>query len=246
MDLSAIRTQVILPAGDWFCQDCLEDMTYISEQDCAKCSRALHERPDKFKQKVDGHTYCYDCVRWMRWEEEAAGGMVLHKNRSVLVYNDWTQAQITQYKFRGDQRWSYVWASLLIEQVSKDFQGQGVAPDYELIVSIPLSVNRQQERGFNQASLIAEHLAQHWKIQYAEHILKRLDMHTKQSKLGRSERLEEMLSRFINNPSRSVDIKDKKVLIVDDIYTTGATLHAAAYRLKQAGARCVEACTVAR
>ena len=114
----------------------------------------------------------------------------------------------------------------------------------DLVLPIPLSRERLAERGFNQALLLARRLGATEKI--CTDLLLRV-LHTPaQSQLTRAQRLRNLRASFAVDPLKAAEIKGRRVLLVDDVMTTGATLQTAALRLKQAGAAEVRALVLAR
>jgi ComF family protein len=112
-----------------------------------------------------------------------------------------------------------------------------------LIVPVPLGGGRIRQRGYNQAALIAQPLALALSIRYVPHDLTRTRETLSQVGLTRSERIQNVKDAFVAN---SRHVRDRDVLLVDDVATTGATLSACARALRLAGARGVRAVTVAR
>jgi ComF family protein len=110
-------------------------------------------------------------------------------------------------------------------------------------VPVPLHPTRQRERGFNQASLIAELLSAQTSIP-ARPLLERTRYTTTQTALDRSERMENLHNAF--RLRKNGDVRGLRVLLVDDVLTTGSTLNECARVLKRAGAFSVHAATAAR
>lgn len=135
-------------------------------------------------------------------------------HQAIFHYNDFAKAYFQAYKFQGDFRLRSVFDSFL-----------NVALKHQTLVPIPVAPDRLQDRGFNQVTgfLSSAHLP------YLDLLVKKETSH--QSHKNRIERLTS------NNPfSLNPDIKvPKQLIIVDDIYTTGTTLHHAANLLKKAG-----------
>ncbi len=115
--------------------------------------------------------------------------------------------------------------------------------DVEMIVPVPLSQQRLSERGYNQVALIAHPLAMLKNWEYAPKALKRVKHTRSQVGLNASERQDNVRNAFHANPRL---ITDKKILLIDDVATTGATLLSASESLVAAGARHVYALTTAR
>lgn len=237
----------LLPVEQWLCSSCQNQIEWLEEDLCSLCSRSL----DKLDSTYIKQTYtnenlpqniCYDCYRWKLWEQEQGMERILERNISAVAYQSVTQDWIEQFKFRKDSRMKYFLASLLVEKAMQCVQ----TDSFDLLVPIPLSSSRLFERGFNQSEELALCLAPKLKIEVASDILIKRDDLFKQSKRGRDSRLTEMLKKFLKNSQSQVDIYKKRILLVDDIYTTGATLYAAAYILRQEGVASVSSLTLAR
>ena len=105
---------------------------------------------------------------------------------------------------------------------------------FDLISPIPLHPVKLRERGYNQSALLSLALSRHYEILHAENLLIRRKMTTTQTDLGAKQRWTNMEGAFkIKN---STGIEGKTVVLIDDLYTTGATVHSAALTLKTAGA----------
>ena len=105
---------------------------------------------------------------------------------------------------------------------------------FDLIAPIPLHPVRLRERGYNQSALLSLGLSHHFKILHAENLLIRQKNTQTQTELGAKQRWTNMEAAFrIKN---STDVAGKTVVLIDDLFTTGATLHSAAEVLKNAGA----------
>jgi competence protein ComFC len=114
----------------------------------------------------------------------------------------------------------------------------------DILVPVPLHRQRERERGYNQADLIARPFAKRLKVPYGAVLLVRTRPRPDKQLLSLSERWESVRGAFATRPGSRVD--NLRVLLVDDVMTTGATLDACARVLRQAGAKSVMALTVAR
>ena len=114
----------------------------------------------------------------------------------------------------------------------------------DAIVPVPLDRGRLRERGYNQAELIAKPLARLLGIPFRSYLLVRTRPRPNQLRLTRRERWETVRGAYALHKTAQVD--KLRVLLVDDVFTTGATLDACARALKEAGAARVVGLTVAR
>ncbi|WP_338751643.1 ComF family protein [Bacillus sp. FJAT-52991] len=204
------------------CDKCREMFVRIEGERCQKCSRPLDELEDAYKK--DG--WCQDCLHW---EQDPLFQGVLEKNISIFIYNDAMKEWVARFKYRGD----YVLARSFAADIRRVIEKL----DYDQATVIPLSDERLRERGFNQAKALATEAG----IQVTE-MMERV--HTeKQSKKSRIERINAKQVFRLNEKN---DCQDEKILIFDDIYTTGSTLRQAAKLLREAGAKEVCSFTLIR
>lgn len=204
------------------CSDCKERFKRIKGNCCTICGRPLGKLPPEWIQTDT----CLDCVCW---EEDENWRKVLTKNVSLFVYNEGMKEWLARFKYRGDYLLARCFASELRAGIKR------MAPDR--IIPIPLSKERLQERGFNQAKALVEEAGF-----AAQELLGRI--HTeKQSKKSRTERIHLPEVFYMIRP---ISLSGETVLLVDDIYTTGSTLRHAAKVLKHHGAQTVLALTLAR
>ena len=122
---------------------------------------------------------------------------------------------------------------------------KGLGPtDIDVVVPVPLHRQRERERGYNQADLIARPLAKRLRLAYREVLLVRTRPRPAKQILSLEERWTSVRGAFATRPGSQVD--NLRVLLVDDVMTTGATLDACAKALREAGAKSVIGLTVAR
>ncbi|MGH9742239.1 MAG: ComF family protein [Candidatus Acidiferrum sp.] len=114
----------------------------------------------------------------------------------------------------------------------------------DVVVPVPLHRDRERERGYNQAGLISKPLARRLDLPHQAVLLMRTRPRPKKQILSLEERWESVRGAFATRPGSQVD--NKRVLLVDDVMTTGATLDACARALLESGAKSVLGLTVAR
>jgi ComF family protein len=150
----------------------------------------------------------------------------------------WTDL-IAQFKFQAQPGWAGALATLM-----RSSNGAEDALDTaDWVLPIPLSRQRLAERGYNPSWLLAHHLCPD-KAQ-AQLLLKTRDTPS-QHTLPRSERLANLEGAFAVDPLRAHDLRGKRLVLVDDVMTSGASLHTAARVLRQAGAQHITALVLAR
>ena len=146
---------------------------------------------------------------------------------------------ISSYKFHSATGWAQTLATLLRST-------PWVEPALEQarwVLPLPLSRERLLQRGFNQALLLARELAAE---KTRADMLLRIRDTPAQSQLDRAQRLRNVQGAFAVEPALAASLQGQRVLLVDDVMTSGASLHAAATVLRQAGAAHITALVVAR
>ncbi len=209
---------------DVICENCRDRLEIIQGEICDACGRSFSKIDAQYRHK----NLCYDC---MRWKETASFGGVLTQNRSVYAYDEFLKSVMSTFKFRGDYVLIEVFRQLFSEIFLKYYTKESI------IIPIPLSEERLYERGFNQAEALSSLLP------FPSYNLLSCYHHEKQSKKSRQERLHAENIFYITDAS---GIQNKSVILIDDIYTTGMTLHHAAKLLREKGARNVCSFTLAR
>lgn len=150
----------------------------------------------------------------------------------------WNQL-ITRWKF-GQQP---ALAAHFARWMRQDPAVQAAIANAQVLVPIPLSAQRMRERGYNPAAQLIQHLDNH---KQRLHSLQRLRHTAAQSGLTRAQRLRNLRHAFEVPPAQRPQIAGQRVLLVDDVMTTGATLTTASHCLLQAGAAQVQVLCMAR
>jgi ComF family protein len=207
-----------------FCTTCLADFQKISSPLCSICGRP-------FAEGRDADHLCEDCLR-KRPVYKAAG--------APYVYDGPLMTAIHRFKYGGK---SYLADSLgpLLSEFAKTWVNK---PDGFLTVPVPLHKKRLRERGFNQSLLLAKHVAGELHTELDFLSLRRIRYTLPQTGLGREERRKNVRGAFmIENPGA---LKDKPILLVDDVATTGNTLNECSRVLKKAGCKDIFCLVLAR
>lgn len=155
---------------------------------------------------------------------------------SPMYYTGNARAAVLRLKREPDERTARFFAELMNKSAESDFH-----EDFDVLVPIPISREKLSKRGFNQAEILACELGGLMGKEIESNILSKNDFTEPQHNLAARERIENAKkSYYTQNTQR---IKGLKILLVDDVYTTGATMGACALRLKDAGAASISAVT---
>ena len=203
----------------YLCQSCQSKLEKLEGPCCRKCARMLKDVPATFVEA----DLCYDCVRWEK------RGAALAQNHSLYVYNDYLKELLALFKYRGD----YAIVKIFAEEIRAILLR--LSADY--IVPIPLSEERLYERRFNQSEAI---------ISEAGFVPSSLLTRTHSEKQSKKSRHHRMNRATVFQMDRNFSVQNKKIVLVDDIYTTGSTLQQAAEVLRKEGAKHIQSVTVAR
>lgn len=205
-------------SADLICTLCLTDIQAIQGPICSQCGRPQ-----------ENEDLCKDCSL----REET----FFISNRSAVQYNDKMKEIISLYKFRGHESLVTILASFL----EKAYRNHYLPIPFDAITFVPLHPQRLRERSFNQSQQLAFFLSRKTKIPVVS-LLQRTRSTDKQSKKHRLERLRTLQGAFTARP---FSLALNNVLLIDDVYTTGATVNECA-RVLAAKGMVVFVLTVAR
>lgn len=155
---------------------------------------------------------------------------------SPILYSGKMRDVIIDYKFNGNSAYGDI-LSYLLRSLIQNFEHLS---EFDYIFPVPLSKNRFNERGYNQAALLAKPLSECFSVPYSEDILRKIKETKRQSSLSGAERFRNVAGAY----KAFEDLTGKRVLLVDDIFTSGNTLSSCADALKHAGTENVAAVTL--
>lgn len=210
------------------CSSCKKGLEIPTSPYCLYCHKPLNRN-----NSYDNRTVCEDC--------KSIEDRNFIFNRSALLYNSYLKEHIALYKYRGKQSIANEFSYLL--KIAYDTYYKNI--DIRFLVYIPIHNNRLQERGFNQSRLITERLSDLTGIPLVD-CLERTRDTKKQSKQSKTMRFEQIKNSFIVKNDTVSKISNKNILIIDDIYTTGATIAECSRVLKTAGANEIYSLTLSR
>ena len=211
-------------AGEYLCDQCETKVTRIVAPFCQTCS-------EPFEGSITGAFSCANCAHRTIYFDAAVAA---YRGRGIV------RQIIHEFKYARQLHLRHLIARWLRAALDDE---RLCGPRFDIIVPVPLHPARQRERGFNQAGLLGELLSAQTSIP-AKPMLERIRYTTTQTALDRSERMENLHNAF--RLRKNADVRGLRVLLVDDVLTTGSTLNECARILKRAGAFSVHAATAAR
>lgn len=206
------------------CSSCLADLIFFSSPKCPKCGIGFSttEGPDHL------------CARCLNDE--------LHFTlaRALGPYAGLMAELITRFKYQGATYLGRPLGMLLAAYKDADFSLANI----DVLLPVPLHPRRLRERGFNQSLLLARVISRVHKIPVECTVLERIRYTQPQTQLSGSEREKNMRGAF--RVHKNYFLAGKNILLIDDVFTSGATVGECARVLKEAGARQVQVLTLAR
>ena len=212
------------PAEGYVCGGCRAKARFIEDPFCQRCGRP-------FEGDITTRFECGNC-REMEWHFASA--------RSAVVARDPVLEVIHRYKYQRALWFEPFLADLLIRAA-----GPVLGPQKpSMIVPVPLHPTKQREREFNQAERLARHLGAAIQVPVNKRLLRRVVPTRTQTQLTRPERLANVRHAFAMRGGQRLN--GERIVLLDDVFTTGATTSACAAVLTAAGAGEVCVWTVAR
>lgn len=213
---SACGKELLAHIRGGMCPECEKTSVKLGTDICGKCGRALANEAE----------FCDTCIRNER---------AFVRARSCYVYEGAPKKFVYRLKFGGRR---YL-AAFIAEAMVDRYLDCGFECD--CVVAVPLSAKRKRKRGYNQAELIAEELSSRLKLPLIDGALVKTKENKPQTKLTKREREENV--RGVYEVTSPETFKGRRVLVVDDVMTTGATLGEVSRVLYKSKARSVEALT---
>lgn len=194
--------------------------------------------------KKYGEVICDKCIK--RVEKYETIKVIKYKNKNLdyliyfFKYEKIIRKLILQYKFFNKPIISEMFSKIIL----KNEKICGILKFYDIIIPVPMHKYKKQCRGYNQTELFSKQIANKLCITYNENILVKVKNNVRQSSLNLENR-----ENNVKNVFKIIDeneIKNKNVILVDDIYTTGATLEECTKELKDAGCKTVLGLVIAK
>lgn len=218
----------ILSEYNGLCVECFQKIQFVSEPLCVRCGRPFFNESESFTAV---HQLCGICLKEKR--------PLFKLRRFAFVYDDFSKQLILGFKFMDKTLYAETLANML-RRAGADIWAQ--KPD--LLIPVPIHRRRLLERRYNQSALLVKCLAEQTGV-CADYIALQRVRHTvPQVQLSGSARRNNLKHAFaVKNVER---IRGRKIVLIDDVETTGSTLKECAKVLKKAGAKEIYALTLAR
>ena len=204
--------EIIDNGSDKTCRACKSVIPYISSPTCFKCGKEIDD---------DKKEYCEDCTQKPK---------LYIRGFPAMNYVPPVRESVADFKYRNKSSYADFFSYEIIKIHGRDIAQ--LAP--EVLIPVPVHDKKLKTRGYNQAALLAKRLGEPLGIKVDEEILKRSVNTLPQKQLAPEERQKNLERAFILTEKK---VQYRKVMLVDDIYTTGATIEACTKLLKAAGVK---------
>jgi competence protein ComFC len=211
-------------SGGFVCAGCQSQVKFIRPPFCRRCGLPF----------AGDLTTPFECANCQELE------LHFRSARSAVVAKTVVREVIHRFKYQRALWFEPFLAGLLLREAIPALQGE----KWDWIVPVPLFPAREREREFNQAAILAGHLSRATNIPLNGRLLRRVIFTSTQTLLTRSQRAANMAGAFAMRDK--MKLNGEKIVLVDDVFTTGATTSACAKSLRRAGAGEVCVWTVAR
>jgi len=208
----------------YICWDCWSDASRIEPPFCRLCG-------DPVAGTIEHDFTCYACSAETPHFDAA---------RSAARYDGVVGEALRRLKYEKALWLACDLAELMLGCLQAEFAGQA----FDLAVPVPLHHVRRRERGYNQSAVLATELARRIGCKKSARMLRRIRPTASQTNLTAAQRLSNVQCAFTHGSGKY--LSGRRVLLVDDVMTTGATVNACAKALKKGGAESVHVLTVAR
>ena len=194
--------------------------------------------------KKGNYEICENCIKRIRHYEDINITYFNNRNLDSLIYffryEGYIRKLVLEFKFFNKFYLGKVFSKIIL----KNKKLCGNLKFYDIIIPVPMHKTKKLERGYNQTEILAKDLAQNLGILYDKNILIKIVNNKRQSSLSEQDRYKNIKNVFkLENPNK---IKNKKIILIDDICTTSATLEECSRVLKEAKAKTVMALVIAK
>ncbi|MBU3911140.1 MAG: ComF family protein [Candidatus Omnitrophica bacterium] len=208
------------------CADCLKNMRKRLPPFCRKCGRQMPGNPGS-------ENICADCRNSAVYFDRAL---------SAFHYDDSLKELVHSFKYNK----ATCMAKEFSDLITAFMKQHGIDREIDLILPIPMHPARLFKREVNPSDILAKNIARKLSVRYSGAFLKKIKNTRAQSKLSRHERIKNIKGSFFLTRHGAIETRQKNILLVDDLFTTGSTVNECARVLKKAGSGRVNVITLAR
>lgn len=183
------------------CDDCREKAIYIEEPRCKKCGKPV---------RYEEQEYCYDCQKKTFYFEQG---------KNLWLHTGCVRFSIYQFKYHNRRIYGEFYAKEMFRLYSRQIREWGI----DVIIPVPLHARRLRTRGYNQAEIVARKLGELCQIPVDTKSVVRKRETQPQKELSHRERKKNLRDVF---EVKKGWVQPKRILLIDDIYTTGSTIDA--------------------
>ena len=203
---------ILLPDEKLVCRRCAAKLPFVKEPYCMYCGKPLMRREKELCADCERHTHPFD------------------EGRAVFLYEKGIRLSVNRLKFMNRREYIPFYGECLFARFLE------MQPSWraQVLVPVPMHPKKRSVRGFDQASLLARSLGGLCQLPVREDLLERTHLTKSSKKLGRTDRRKNLRGVFRVRPGAGIP---ESVILIDDIYTTGATMDEAAFSLRRAGVK---------
>ena len=205
----------------YLCKECFGKIVFLPAPYCRYCAKPLTPGTSNTCRQCSGKIYPYQRLI------------------STITYKEPVASLIHLFKYKNCDYLAEFFASLMANYLSKinfDFN------NYHFITPVPLHRDKLKIRGYNQARLLAKPLSNHFKIPFRDDIMLNTNIRPSQTKLLKEKREKNVAGIF----RAKEDLSGKRIILIDDIFTTGSTVSACSSALREKGAEIITIVTLSK
>lgn len=205
----------------YLCSNCQEKIVFLKPPLCQYCSKPIPTAENPICKKCSNDKFFYDRII------------------SIIEYKDPIVSLIHLFKYKNYDFIAGFFSQLMIKHLEKikfDING------YDLITSIPMHKNKLKIRGYNQSEILAKLLSNYFKMPFSSDIMTVINIRPSQARLRQDKRKENIEGVFQGRKN----LKNKNLILIDDIFTTGSTVNSCCQEFKRMGANIITVITLAK
>ena len=193
-----------------FCHSCIKEVKFVGGNSCMRCGKPIADSIDEF---------CNQCQEKKHYFEQ---------NKGIFIYDGAMKKSMYQFKYANKRRFAEKYGKYAYEKYGKWIENNKI----EAIIPVPMHKKKMKRRGYNQAEVFANQLSKLTNIPVAKDVIIRDRETVAMKQLRGAKRKKNLLNAF--KVTENI-VQFRKVLVVDDIYTTGTTIDEISKALKGGG-----------